>query len=1075
MLKLLGKYLRVYEDEMRLFLWCAALFFLIRSSNILFNNFAETAFLKRYGVEYLPVVYVVNSISTFIIMGFMAGLMARLPGTTLLTYMLLFFGGSVAGLRFVIPFDFDLLYPVLFVLKSQYEILLALVFWNLANDLFNTRQSKRLFPLITAGGVLGGIIGSFGTPFLARVIFMDNLMLAYLGTTVLGAITVKRMGIHFPTHLLHDTKVKKNKSRPSVIEEFKKILPLIRESKLIKALILLTFLPNVVFPILGYQFNFAIDQTFATEGGMIKFFGYFNGILNIISLILLLFVGRIYGRWGLPVALMFHPFNYLLAFIAFLLRFDIFSAIYSRMSTNILKTTVNNPARAVLMGLIPASSRALIRPFLRGAVVRIGVLIGSGIIMFSEGFMHPRYLSLVAVAFIGMWIIATFFLKRDYTNVLSELISRNILDLKSMEKEDVRNVFMDKKVLSQLNKSFQSAGSEDCLWYARLLKSLGTEDLDAYILSTLGAHDDKTRIELLSLLSSHAGEEAIHVLRELANPANPDLMVALVQAANRLDIDHPSSFTREVFETSQLPEVKAYAVIGLYSHKPQKYKPAIDSWLESDDVHERKAGVIAARESEEGSYIPKLKELLAAETDCSILPIILKALHNLGAEDINALIIPYLYHPLEPVRRTALETFNIDNDAALKKVVVMMDDPSEHVQDLAKEKINTCSYQNAQVLVESLAIPRRNVREGIFDLLSSLNIKDLDVFRFARSQIEEGYTCLAAVEELRLLHETKERNLLIDHLDQTRIMRIENVLRVLVSQDRTGKMRIIWRGISSSDPRQRSNSLEALDDLMDTSLSRILMPLLENLQASQSLAIGRKNFQLPDFDSNHRALYSWLLGRENWVTVILTLNLGAGTGLDELDKAIISKLAESKNDHIRWFAQSIIDLEHRNIVEREDYMEAEISIPDKILHLKGIHIFKGLAVGELAAIASVTEEVIYPPGETVIKEGEPGETMYLIIKGEVSVIKRHEKENEIELDRIGSGDYFGEMALFEDAVRSATIRTQEASRLLVLHKREFAEIVREYPQIALHICKELMGRLRKLHEVIKGKGGGALN
>jgi ATP/ADP translocase len=162
MLKLIGKWLNIYEDEMGLFLWSALLFFLIRNSNILFNNFAETAFLKRYGVEYLPIVYMVNSITTFFIMGFLTGLMNKISGSRILAYMLLIFGCIVAGLRFVIPFGFDLLYPVLFVLKTQFEVLLALVFWNLANDLFNTRQSKRIFPLITGGGVLGAIIGSFG-------------------------------------------------------------------------------------------------------------------------------------------------------------------------------------------------------------------------------------------------------------------------------------------------------------------------------------------------------------------------------------------------------------------------------------------------------------------------------------------------------------------------------------------------------------------------------------------------------------------------------------------------------------------------------------------------------------------------------------------------------------------------------------------------------------------------------------------------------------------------------------------------------------------------------------------------
>ena len=75
MLKFFGKWFKVYQDEIGIFVWCAALLFLIRSSNVLFNNFAETAFLKRFGVEYLPIVYMVNSVSTFFIMGVMTGTM----------------------------------------------------------------------------------------------------------------------------------------------------------------------------------------------------------------------------------------------------------------------------------------------------------------------------------------------------------------------------------------------------------------------------------------------------------------------------------------------------------------------------------------------------------------------------------------------------------------------------------------------------------------------------------------------------------------------------------------------------------------------------------------------------------------------------------------------------------------------------------------------------------------------------------------------------------------------------------------------------------------------------------------
>jgi ATP/ADP translocase len=1067
MLKLLGKWLKVYEDEINLFLWSALLLFLIRSSNIIFNNFAETAFLKRFGVEYLPMIFIINSISTFFIMGLITGIIARLPGYRLLSYMLVICGTTVAGLRFVVPLGFEILYPILYILKAQYEVMLGLFFWNLANDLFNTRQSKRIFPLITAGGVMGGVVGSFGTPFLAKAISMDNLMFIYLGTTLIGAAVVRRMGTLFPTLLPAEGKTKKVKKRLSLKGEFKKVLPIIKESALVKILILLTLLPNVVIPIINYQFNYAIDEAFATEGGMIRFFGFFRGALNGISFIILLFVGRIYGRLGLPIALMFHPFNYVIAFLAFLFKFDYISAMYAQFTTRVLRNTINNPARGVLMGLFPVEFRSLIRPFLRGTVVRVGTLLGSVIIIVCTGIFHPRFLSLIAIVFMGGWIATTFVFKRSYSRILLDLISRNMLDLKSQEEQDVSRIFLDKKVQSQLLDAFLSSKGNTCLWYANLIKSLGMKDLDAHVLSIMKNQDDRTKIGLLSLLSPDAGDGAIGILEELVDPDKPDLSIAALKAAARLPPDVSSHFLRSVFESADNPEIKAYAVIGLYRQEPQTYKRVIDSWLASEVMTEQRAGIISAGASDDRAYAPILQNMLEKVEDESLISLILEALHQLEAPEMDALVFPYLGHSSEGVRQAALEAFTVGDDNAIRAVIPLLGDRSPGVQDLAMVKLQESSYQNAELLIESLVIPNRKLREGVFSLLESLEIKDVDVFRFARSQLERAYRNLAETEALRLLQGGEERDLLVDHLVQKKNARLETILRVLATQDQSGRMRIVWRGIYSADSRQKSNAIEALEDLVGRSLSKMMLPLVEDLSASECLAVGRKNYELPDFDSNGKTLYHHLLAKYDWITVVLALYLVGRQGSAGVDKEIVEDLAKSDNPYIKQMAQSVVSGQRTHVHSEEAGMETSSSIPDKILRLRGIQIFEGLSVSELAAIASVTEEVVHPISTLVIKEGEAGETMYMIIAGEVSVNKSQEGGSEIELDRILAGDYFGEMALFEDVVRSATIRTEEETRLLVLHKQEFTEIVREYPQIALHICRILSQRIRVLHEKIK--------
>ncbi|MBW2602805.1 MAG: cyclic nucleotide-binding protein [Deltaproteobacteria bacterium] len=908
MLRLMGKWLNVYEDEIRLFLWVFFLFFLLRSSNVILNNYAETAFLKRYGVEYLPIVYMLNSIALFFIMGALTGIMVKFPGARILSYLFVFCGVSVAGIRFLIPFNIDLIYPALFMLKAQYEALLGLLFWNLANDLFNTRQSKRLFPLITSGGVIGSIIGSFGTPFLAEAITLDNLLLFYLGTTLMGAVVVRRMGKSYPTLLFSDKKGKRSKSRSNLIAEFKHILPLMKESSLIKILILLTFLPNIIIPILNYQFNYAVNAQYATESGLIQFFGYFRGSLNIVSLIILLFVGRIYGRWGLPVALMFHPANYVLAFLSFLLRFDVFSAIYARMSTMVLRTTINNPARNILMGLIPESLRSVLRPFLRGTVVRIGLLLGSGMILISENFFHPKFLSLIAIPFAAAWLVSVFSLKKEYSKILLDLISKDMFDLKALEETDLEHVFSGKEITSRLVQAFHESFGNRSLWYARLLKALKIKDLDQHLLTAIDHQDNRTRVGLVELLSPKSGRKAASLLMHMAkSEKNQDLTVAALQAINRLDPEFSKMLDYEYFTHHHHPEIRAHALIGLYRREPEKYHPAIQSYLRSDALKDRQTGVIAAGESKDKLFTDRLKEMLVIQQNEPIVPDLLNALYALKEVKLNDLAQPYLSYQTAHVRLAALSVLEIDNDELLRTVILMMGDSSGDVFHTAQEKIETAPYQNTQLLVESLAIPNSRIRKSIFNLLESLNIKDLDVFRFARNQIRDSYQYLSDALSLEGFPESDSRNLLMDHLNQKKMQRIENILRVLALQDTSGEMKIIYRGIFSSDSRKRANAMEALENMMDKRLFKEMIPLMESSSPHETLSIGKKNFELVGIDSGEKVFISQLLSAKDWVTVALTLDLLQHSESARIDNNTILEFTTSGNEYICRTAQKIID------------------------------------------------------------------------------------------------------------------------------------------------------------------------
>ena len=137
-------------------------------------------------------------------------------------------------------------------------------------------------------------------------------------------------------------------------------------------------------------------------------------------------------------------------------------------------------------------------------------------------------------------------------------------------------------------------------------------------------------------------------------------------------------------------------------------------------------------------------------------------------------------------------------------------------------------------LLAALALPGRHLREAVFSLIQTLQIRGIDLYRFARTQLEEAYTRIAEYEAVLNLEENPCRNLLLDHLEhQGAIPATDDesfglyVLRVMAITDHTGQLEIIRQGLTSTDRRQRANSQEALNDLIDRRLALILLPLLD--------------------------------------------------------------------------------------------------------------------------------------------------------------------------------------------------------------------------------------------------------
>jgi hypothetical protein len=356
------------------------------------------------------------------------------------------------------------------------------------------------------------------------------------------------------------------------------------------------------------------------------------------------------------------------------------------------------------------------------------------------------------------------------------------------------------------------------------------------------------------------------------------------------------------------------------------------------------------------------------------------------------------------MRCAVLDVYEIKDETSLKNVIPLLGDDSEEVAGIAREKIRNAGYQNSLRLVKSLSLPQKKVREALFNLLDDMAIKDLDVFRFIQTQARLCYQLIIQAQGVRQLPDRALQQLLAVHLDERAWFTLQTALRVLAAQDRSGRMHLIVRSLFSSDMRQQANSLEAMDDIMDKSLIRMLMPLLEEMDVPDRIAAGKRLFPAEVKDLSTSGLFEDLMESRNWVTLTLGLILMRQLSVEPKSMVRITSLTRHTNPHVAMAAGQIAQEKPGRQPVQETAMETMTATPltDKILALRSIEIFADLSINELAAVASVTEEADFNDGEHVFREGERGDTLFLVLDGDVAVIKNCDEENEIELDSIGA-------------------------------------------------------------------------
>ncbi len=431
MKKLIEKYLHIYIHEQRQFFWMVSLFFVIFLVLAIFRNYVDTAFLKRYGAQSIPWMLTINAVLTFMVFAVTDRLGRRFTEHHLLAGLLGLYAVSVAALFLTITrTDSKIAYPILFQLLYLLDSILLVFLWNIAGDIFDTRQGKRVFPMITAGQVLGTTIGSFATKPLTLLVGQDRTLLIFSGVCLATCLFLIRTGTgHVGTVNVRASAPKGDGGSKRLLE----VPGLIAKYPIVRYLVVTGLIPNILLPIFLYQFSVIANHAFPSEAELISFLGWFRGMTTLVTFVLLFFMGRLYSRMGLTNASLVHPLNFALLFGSLAAFFNIYFAAYGQFTVIFIQRAIAGPVNKILYNIIPQDLVLWSRTFIRGHVVKIGMLTGALLMILVKPVLDARYLSFIALYLSVYWVVETLIFRRHYKRILKQVIVERQIDFDRIE------------------------------------------------------------------------------------------------------------------------------------------------------------------------------------------------------------------------------------------------------------------------------------------------------------------------------------------------------------------------------------------------------------------------------------------------------------------------------------------------------------------------------------------------------------------------------------------------------------------------------------------------------------------
>lgn len=880
--------------------------FLLITCLMIVKPIRDSLFLVRFGVKKLPYVFVLVALFSAAVASIYSKFSKRAKLNNLISITILISLASLSFFWFLLNFGFrgDWVLYTLYIWVDIFGVVVSAQYWLLANCIFNAREAKRLFGFIGAGAISGGIFGGYLTNYMAPLLKTENLIFFCIGFLIICLFLIRLLW-NRSERRGYDDRVYSRK-RTNLSEPNDNPVKLILNSRHLFYLTCIVGVSVIVANLVEYQFNAVASSVITDTDQLTAFFGFWFSTLSIFALTIQLFLtGRILKYLGVIASLFFLPVGLLLGATAILVKPSLWTAIFIKVSDGSLKHSINKAGTELLalpiVHEIKKKAKSFIDVFVKnfaqglGGVLLIAITVGLGFSL--------QHISLVLIGLVAVWTFLIFRAKHEYVNSFRMAIDKRTINI---EQQSLN--LQDASVFKNFLKVLDSENDRQILYVLSLLEDIQNDDLIPYLKKLIKHPSCEIKSIVLKIAILYENLDLTSEAKHLIDHNDHDLRIEAIYYLCRRSHDNISTLNLYIYHEDYRVRSAALICVSREWKENKDFRKEMNLKMLFDEIF---LSLTQKGDDEEQSiflkinlakaigiannleFIPNLHMLLKDES-LEVLKAAIISSGQLKARELIPILIKHL--TAKHVRKYAREALVEYGEEILDILAEHLEDPSsDKKKRLAIPKVLALigSQKSVNLCIKNLDQRDLLLRYEIIKAMNKLRTKFPDL-KFDKQRLDERimeeieryYRTLALMYRQNNSLSNDKATLPSKH-DMYRVIKARGLLTIALKEKLDNNLERIFRllglkyppkdlynaylAVKSNRSDLIANSVEFLDNILDSNLKKIFIPIVESVSL-EILLNKTKEFFGFSTPSESESMNLILQSDDNWLkTCVLHL------------------------------------------------------------------------------------------------------------------------------------------------------------------------------------------------------------